>query len=182
MVHSGRRFDGLLRSTMTDIETDDTDELRAEIERLSRELASERARVTELENKVEAVESQSTESDESAESESKGTPMQQLVEAGEAGVIGHVTPSIRRAKILAEHFGQWAKKTPNGYVIRSNLKELLSMATGEQLEWSQVNRACRRLAEFSRGAIGFKKTSKHGNILIGQPDDHRLQSLLSSAG
>ena len=156
-----------------------------EIERLSRDLASERARVTELESKVEAGESESAESYESAESdenEPKGTPMHQLIEAGEAGVIGHVTPSIRRAKAIAEHFGQWATKTPNGYVIRSNLKELLSMATGEQLEWSQVNRACRRLAEFSRGAIGFKKTRKHGNVLIGQPDDHRLQSLLASAG
>ena len=186
--------------------TDDADELRAEIERLnerlavvesensrkddeierlSRDLASERARTTELENKVEALESDrdaSDASDESDENESKGTPMQQLVEAGEAAVIGHVTPSIRRAKTIAEHFGRWATKTPNGYVIRSNLKELLSMATGEQLEWSQVNRACRRLAEFSRGAIGFKKTSKHGNILVDQPDDHRLQSLLSSAG
>ena len=207
MVHSGRRFDGLLRSTMTDDTTDEGDEselvnvprkllnrvldrvddLEERLSEYEAENEHDKATIrqdvnTAIEKADEATSSEPTESDESAESGSKETPMHQLVEAGEAGVIGHVTPSIRRAKILAEHFGQWAKKTPNGYVIRSNLKELLSMATGEQLEWSQVNRACRRLAEFSRGAIGFKKTSKHGNILIGQPDDHRLQSLLSSAG
>jgi hypothetical protein len=157
-------------------------ELRAEIERLNRELASERARVTELENKVEAVESQSTESDESAESGSKETPMQQLIEAGEAGVIGHVTPSIRRARAIAENFPKWSKKTPSGFVIRDGLKNLVETATGESLFHKQIERACNALAEFTNGAIAFKNHREHGWMLIAQPDDHRYRSLSAAGG
>ena len=177
--------------------TDDTAELRErvealeaenerkddEIERLSRDLASERARVTELEDKLEAVESEpneSAESDESDESEPKGTPMHQLIEAGEAGVLGSVTPTIRRAKTIAEHFGQWAQKTPNGLVISDDLKRLVETATGERLFWKQIERACIKLAEATKGAIAFKKHDRKGWMLVAQPEDHRYRSLSAS--
>ena len=124
-----------------------------------------------------------TENDESAvQNESRTTPMHQLIQAGEAGVIGHVTASVRRAKAMAEHFTKWATKAPNGLVVRENLKSLLETATDEDLAWKQVYRAGRALAKFSKGTIAFKKTRRYGWILIAQPDDHRLRSLSANGG
>ena len=167
-----------------------------EIDRLHKELASERARTTELEETVESqrqtineqadridhLESSTAQSGEMSDTDDSLTPMQQVMEAGEAGVLGHVTSSVRRAKAIVEHFGQWATRSPNGLVIRDNLRDLLSTAVGERLQWTQVNRACEALAEFTNGTIAFTKTRKHGNVLIARPDDHRLQPLLASGG
>ena len=40
-----------------------------------------------------------------------------------------VTVSVKRAKAIAAHFGQWTSRTPNGLVIKDNLKNLLETAT-----------------------------------------------------
>ena len=156
-----------------------------EIERLSRDLASERARVTELENKVEAVESQSTESDESAESEPRDdslTPFEQVLRAGEAGVIGHLTAKDERAQSIGKHFAKWASRAPNGLVIKDNLKSLLETATGENLYWRQVYRSCRALEEATNGAIEFTKHRRYGWILVAQPSFvNRISQLRSSS-
>ena len=137
---------------------------------------------TAIEKADEATSSEPAESVESAESESKGTPMHQLIEAGEAGVIGHVTPSIRRAKAIAENFPKWAKKTPSGFVIQDGLKNLVETATGENLFHKQIERACNALAKLTKGAIAFKNHRKHGWMLIAQPDDHRYRSLSAAGG
>jgi septal ring factor EnvC (AmiA/AmiB activator) len=130
----------------------------------------------------ESAEREPAESDESGSGDVSTTPMQQLLEAGEDGVLGDVTARVDRARVIAENFGQWATKTPNGLVIRDGLKNLIEAVTGERLAWSQVNRAREALAEFTNGAIGLKKTRKHGWVLIAQPDDHRYRSLLASGG
>jgi chromosome segregation ATPase len=195
---------------MTDETTDDTDELRArvealeaenerkderideqdeEIDRLSRDLAGERARATNLEETIDAqaerideLEAGTAQTDESVPRDDSMLPMQRLIEAGEAGVLGHVTERVDRAKAIAENFGQWSKKTPNGLVIKDGLRDLLNAVTGERLAWSQVNRSCEALEEFTNGAIRFKRTRRHGNILIADPSDPALRSLLSSGG
>jgi len=137
---------------------------------------------TAIEKADEATSSEPAESVESDESGSKGTPMQQLIEAGEAGVLGSVTPSIRRAKAMAENFEQWATKTPAGLVISNGLKKLVETATGERLFWKQIERACEALAETSKGTIAFKNHSKKGWMLVAQPDDSRYQSLSAATG
>ena len=188
---------------MTDIETDDTDELREEIERLnerlavvesensrkddeierlSRDLASERARVTELESKVEAVESDDAQSDESEPRDDSLTPFEQVLRAGEAGVIGHLTAKDERAQSIGKHFAQWASRAPNGLVIKDNLKNLLETATGENLYWRQVYRSCRALEEATNGAIEFTKHRRYGWILVAQPSFvSRISQLRSSS-
>ena len=184
----------------------DTDELRErvealeaenkrkddEIERLSRDLASERARSTNLEETVEqqaerideleAGTAQTDESNDSGDERAAWTPMAYILNNESDAVVNDLTPSDRRAKAIAENFAQWSTKAPNGMVIRDGLKELLSTATGERLEWSQVNRACEHLADLTKGAIALRRTSKHGNVVIAQTDDHRLRPLLASGG
>ena len=183
--------------------TDDADELRAEIERLnerlavvesensrkdeeierlSRDLASERARVTELENKVEAVESDDAQSAESEPRDDSLTPFEQVLRAGEAGVVGHLTAKDERAQSIGKHFAQWASRAPNGLVIKDNLKNLLETATGENLYWRQVYRSCRALEEATNGAIEFTKHRRYGWILVAQPSFvNRIGQLRSSS-
>jgi len=160
-------------------------ELREEIDRLSRELASERARVTELENEVETLRSESTSTDESDESTSRDdsmTPMERLMRFGEDSIVGRATESVERAMAIAENFPRWASKTPNGLVISDGLKNLVETATGERLFWKQIERACLALAKFTKGAIGFKNHSEKGWMLIAQPDDHKYRSLSAPGG
>lgn len=76
------------------------------------------------------------------------------------------TPSVDRAVAIFQHFGEWSKKAPSGRVIKSNLKNLLTTATGESLAWKQIYRACRKLEEWSKGAIQFIQHDRHGWILV----------------
>ena len=137
---------------------------------------------TAIEKANEATEREPAQTDESVPRDDSMLPMQRLIEAGEAGVLGHVTERVDRAKAIAENFAQWSKKTPNGLVIKDGLRDLLNAVTGERLAWSQVNRSCEALEEFTNGAIRFKRTRRHGNILIADSSDPALRSLLSSAG
>lgn len=159
-------------------------ECRAENERTNRELAAERARTSELEEKVERLEAgtRADDSDDSSDESGSLTPLSRIMRLGESSVVENVTARVRRAKAIAEHFDQWSKKTPNGLVITDGLRNLLSTATGERLEWSQVNRACDALQEFTKGTIVRKKTRRKGWILVAKPDDHRLRPLLSAGG
>ena len=93
-----------------------------------------------------------------------------MLHLGEAGVMIDVTASVRRAKAIAAHFGQWAQKTPKGLVIKDNLKTLLQTATGEKLAWKQVYRAARALEKFTKGAIRFEKHRRHGWMVIAEPE------------
>ena len=80
--------------------------------------------------------------------------------------MADVTASVERATVLFENFREWSKKAPAGRVIRDNLRNLLSTATGERLAWRQVYRACEKLEEWSKGAIQFKQHDRHGWMLI----------------
>lgn len=105
-------------------------------------------------------------------------PMERLIEMGANGITGQVTASVQRAKAIFEHFRQWSSKTPGGYVVKDNLKQLLETATGESLAWKQVYRACRALERFTRGVIEFKKTRRHGWIVTAES----LERMSSASG
>ena len=82
--------------------------------------------------------------------------------------FANTTPSVDRAVAIYQHFGEWSSKAKAGRVIQDNLKNLLNTATGESLAWKQVYRACRKLEEWSKGAIEFIQHDRHGWILVGQ--------------
>ena len=111
---------------MTDIETDDTDELRREIERLSRELASERARTTELENKVEALESDRDASDESDDTDDGRSPLAKLIDVPIERAKEQLTANQVRARTVGQRAIELGKKTQAGIVVKSeNIAEHL---------------------------------------------------------
>lgn len=132
-----------------------------------------------LQNSSEALEvakSDSVEDDEPAQDDADGTeddtlPIERMAQLRESDPDHPALPtngrqSFDRAVTIYEHFRQWSKKTPSGHTITSNLKSLLSTATGEELAWKQCYRACRKLVEWSKGAVTFKKTRRHGWILV----------------
>ena len=180
---------------------EENEELRERVGLLLEERAEDRQRIAELEEyraenehdkatirqQVTTVEQADSSTDaESDENDSQnsptGTPMEQLIQAGEAGVIGHVTASVERAETMARHFSQWASKAPNGLVIKDNLKSLLETATGERLAWNQVYRAAEALEEFTGEAIEFTKHRRFGWILVADPQVVTNLSRASSVG
>ena len=86
--------------------------------------------------------------------------------------------SFERAVSIFENFKKWSDKAPSGRVIRTGLKTLLETATGEDLFWSQIQRACRMLERYSKGCIEYKKTSRHGWVLVAKDE----QSVLAGRG
>jgi hypothetical protein len=125
---------------------------------------------------------ESGESDDSGDESESGTPMEQIIRAGESSVVANITASVRRAKAIGEHYLKWGTKPmKGGRVIKNNLKNLLETATGERLAWRQVYRACRALEEFTKGAIQFKKHRRHGWMLIAQPEIVARLGRVSSA-
>ena len=153
---------------------DRIDDLEAELNQYRTENERDKATIRQdVHEAIEKAEAPSdTEADESTE-ESSGndavTPMERILQFGEAGVMIDVTASVKRAKAIAQHFSQWASKTPKGLVIKDNLKTLLQTATAEKLAWKQVYRACRALEKFTKGTIRFEKHRRHGWMLIAEP-------------
>lgn len=85
------------------------------------------------------------------------------------------TPSVDRAVVLFDHFRDWSQKAPKGRVIKSGLKKLLNTVLDERLTWKQIYRTCRKLQEWSKGRIAFKKHERHGWMLVdrGTPSSAR---------
>ena len=154
---------------------DRVDDLEAELSQYRSENERDKATIRQdvheaIEKVEESEESDDAQSDETGAQDDSMTPMERVLRVGEEGVMFDVTASVRRAKAIAEHFRQWAQKTPNGLVIKDGLKTLVETATGERLFWKQIERAGHALEEFTKGAIRFEKTRRHGWILVAQPD------------
>jgi isocitrate lyase len=165
---------------------DRVDDLEAELSQYRTE--NERDKATIRQDVHEAIEkaehddeTAAAESDESATRDESMTPMEQVIHAGEEGVVFDVTASVRRAKAIAEHFCQWAKKTPNGLVIKDGLKTLVETATGERLFWKQIERAGHALEKLTKGAVQFTKTRRHGWTLVSEPAFVKRLGRVSSA-
>ena len=153
------------------------DDLEAELSQYRSENERDKATIRQdvheaiekAESDSKAAAAESDESDESGARDDSMTPMERILRAGEEGVVFDITASVRRAKAIATHFRQWAKKTPNGLVIKDGLKSLVETATGERLFWKQIERAGHALEKFTKGAIRFTKTRRHGWTLVAEP-------------
>ena len=156
------------------------------IDRLEAELSEYRAEnehdKATIRQQVTSPEQTNAEADESATRADSMIPMERILRAGEEGVMIDVTASVRRAKAIAEHFSQWAQKTPNGLVIKEGLKTLVETATSERLFWKQIERASHALEKFTKEAIQFKKTRRHGWTLVAEPGFVTQLGRVSSAG
>lgn len=153
---------------------DRVDDLEAELNQYRE--ANERDKATIRQDVHEAIEkgdqpdgADDAQNDETSSHDGSTTPMERLIQLGEHGVMADVTASVRRAKAIACHFREWASKTPNGLVVKDNLKSLLGTATGERLAWKQVYRAARALEKFTKGQVRFEKHRRHGWMLIAEP-------------
>jgi hypothetical protein len=166
---------------------DRVDDLEAELSEYRDENEHDKATIrqdvnTAIEKANEATEREPAQTDESEPRDDSLTPFEQVLRAGEAGVIGHLTAKDERAQSIGKHFAQWASRAPNGLVIKDNLKNLLETATGENLYWRQVYRSCRALEEATNGAIEFTKHRRYGWILVAQPSFvNRISQLRSSS-
>jgi cell division septum initiation protein DivIVA len=170
--------EGSLRQRIRKLEAEN-ENLREHNRRIAKDLAGAKKRIEELEQ---GVQQEATESEESEPRDDSLTPFEQVLRAGEAGVIGHLTAKDERAQSIGKHFAQWASRAPNGLVIKDNLKNLLETATGENLYWRQVYRSCRALEEATNGAIEFTKHRRYGWILVAQPSFvNRIGQLRSSS-
>jgi phosphosulfolactate synthase (CoM biosynthesis protein A) len=153
---------------------DRVDDLEAELSQYRSENERDKATIRQdvheaIEKAEEGEETDDAQSDESGAQDDSMTPMEQVIRAGAEGVMFDVTASVRRAKAIAEHFCQWAQKTPNGLVIKDGLKTLVETATDERLFWKQIERAGHALEKFTKGAIQFRKTRRHGWTLVAEP-------------
>ena len=94
------------------------------------------------------------------------TPIERIskMDTDDTGI--DMTPSIKRAVSIFDHWREWSEKTPKGRVLKSGLKTLLRTATEESLAWRQVYRAAEALDELSKGRIKFTDHKRHGKMLI----------------
>jgi chromosome segregation ATPase len=142
---------------------------RVERVELSRDAAHRR--IDELEDQIEDEKS-GVQADETGSQDPEMLPIERIARLKESdddpedNPFADTTPSVDRAVTIFEHFREWSKKAPSGRVIRDNLRNLLNTATGERLAWKQVYRACRKLEEWSKGAIEFVQHDRHGWILV----------------
>jgi cell division septum initiation protein DivIVA len=167
-----------LRERIRKLEAEN-ENLREHNRRIAKDLAGAKKRIEELEQ---GVQQEATESEESEPRDDSLTPFEQVLRAGEAGVIGNLTAKDERAQSIGKHFAKWASRAPDGLVIKDNLKNLLETATGENLYWRQVYRSCRALEEATNGAIEFTKHRRYGWILVAQPSFvNRISQLRSSS-
>lgn len=145
---------------------DRVDDLEAELREYRAENERDKAHIRR--EVTEAVEeSERSEPGEDRKENEGMLPIERLAKFGEdSTVIADVTASVKRARAIFQHFKQWSSKTPSGYVVKGNLKSLLETATGESLYWKQVHRACKKLEQWSKGVFEFKKTRKHGWIVV----------------
>lgn len=109
-------------------------------------------------------------------------PIERVSRLEEAETEIEITPSIERAITLFEHWQDWSTNTQKGRVLKENQKTLLRTATGENLSWRQVYRACEALHRLSKEQITFRQHSEHGWMLIErEPRRRRCQSSSATA-
>jgi hypothetical protein len=146
------------------------EELLDRVERVELSRDAAHRRIDELEDEIED-EKGGVQADETTTQDDDLLPIERIARLKESddqdeSPFADTTPSVDRAVTIFEHFREWSKKAPSGRVIRDNLRNLLNTATGERLAWKQVYRACRKLEEWSKGAIEFVQHDRHGWLLV----------------
>ena len=127
--------------------------------------------IVDVEDQLADVEAESIESEDGSDTETTiqrpdMTPIERVSKMDTEDTGIEMTPSIKRAVSIFDHWHEWSEKTPKGRVLKSNLKTLLRTATGESLAWRQVYRAAEALEELSKGRIQFTDHKRHGKMLI----------------
>ena len=150
---------------------------------MSKKLDSLKNQLEEVRSSDSSDEKGRVETDETGSENSDILPIERLRQMREQDKEHPALPSngresFDRAVSIFENFRKWSDKAPKGRVIRSGLKTLLETVTGQDLYWSQIQRACRMLERYSKGTIEYKKTDRHGWILVAKDE----QSLLASTG
>lgn len=105
------------------------------------------------------------------------TPLERVIDDPDTSGV-RVTASVQRAMTIAGHFREWSEKAQAGRVIRGGLKKLLGAATDERLAWRQIYRACEKLEDLTNGAMKFKKSNRHGWMIV-LDDGHLLSNVVS---
>jgi hypothetical protein len=146
------------------------EELLDRVERVELSRDAAHRRIDELEDRIED-EKGGVQADENGSQDPEMLPIERIARLKESddkdeSPFADTTPSVDRAVAIFQHFGEWSKKAPSGRVIKSNLKNLITTATGESLAWKQVYRACRKLEEWTKGLIEFIQHDRHGWILV----------------
>lgn len=93
------------------------------------------------------------------------TPLTRLLDDPSGSAV-RITKSVGRALTIAGNLDQWSDKIQGKRVLRDGLKDLLSATEHDRLKWKQAHRAAHKLAELTNGKVEFKKTNRHGRILV----------------
>ncbi len=174
---------------LVEVRADDVDEVGLEDvwiagQPLGKIVSANREKTETVEQRVEETAAagapHKTTGDSKESDEPELTPIERVAKFGEdSTVMADVTASVKRATTVFTHFHDWSKKTPSGRVVHENLKTLLTTARDEHLSWKQVYRACRKLEEWSKGVIQFKKHRRHGWMLVADENLGRSGQLSS---
>lgn len=145
---------------------DEVQRLREAQDYQARDHASTKARVHELE---EADEEQEGSTD--SPTPTTYLPIEDLANAEPSERFKALHPREERAVTMWEHLPKWGRY--NGAydkltlsIGRDNLKTLLGTATGEDLAWKQVKRACMAVERLSKGTAELTKHKRHGWMLV----------------
>ena len=106
--------------------------------------------------------------------EGRNTPLHLLRHVGPEAIDPNPNPVLRRAKSLLENKNRWGqtaqnrKYGPHRYLSskKHDLRTRLEDARGESLQWSQVHRAMRKLAELGDNAVAFDETESRGKMVV----------------
>jgi len=140
-------------------------------ERFLEELADDRQRITTLEESnedraMEIAETKQRVTEIETRSNKAGlTQIEEVIQYPEKTSI-NVTKSVERAKDIFLHYPEESVRSPRGdrYVLEGdNIKQILERIEGE-LDWKQVNRACRKLEDMTSGKIEFVEDTSSGII------------------
>ena len=164
--------------------SENTNGLRAEIDRLSRELASERARTTELETTVEqqaeTIDEQNERIDEleagrdidrtdGEEQDDRRSSLAQLIDLPKETATDVLTENQERARSVAQRAPELGTKAQAGLVIKSADVARRLRERGESDHDETVRRVMDFVAEFGQGDVE-DTTHKGKRILVFDPD------------
>jgi chromosome segregation ATPase len=151
-------------------------ELEADNERLDALVTGALDRIHELEDRLDDVESRST-TDTEMDDETP-TPAQRAIE--EYDETESDSSSKQRAVAILANYSDWCIKTQAGWVIRTReerLRDRLERELGEDLEWVQVYRACKKLENVTEGTIEYVDSDRkclvaetHPDVLLGEAE------------
>lgn len=104
----------------------------------------------------------------------QNTPLDLLERVGPEAIEPNPSETLRRAKVLYENKGRWGQTRTNQRHGRHrflaskkhDLRTRLEDARGESLQWSQVYRAMKKLAQLGGDHVVFDETDADGKVVV----------------